>query len=125
MLGSFDVSAQLNQVSMQQLSAGRGSLSLQVVESGRTLDNVISETPEFSTLDALVALSGNAAELQREGPFTVFAPTDDAISRVGIPPISNLNDVVQIHVVPGFYPASLLDTGFTSVVTVRLFWLWA
>jgi uncharacterized surface protein with fasciclin (FAS1) repeats len=41
---------------------------------------VASANPDFSTLVAAVAAAGLVETLQGEGPFTVFAPTNDAFA---------------------------------------------
>lgn len=58
----------------------------------------------------LTERAGLTSLLQEEGPYTVFAPTDDALEGVGI---SNaiVADVFRYHVVPGRYTASDLMDG--------------
>lgn len=65
-------------------------------------------------------LSGMVPELQKAGPFTVFAPTDEAFAK--LPPgaldrlflpaaLPQLRDLVQRHIINGRLPLkSLLDT---------------
>lgn len=64
----------------------------------------------FSTLAAALGAAGLIEALRGEGPFTVFAPTDDAFAKI---PAQALNDLLQpenkekltailtYHVVPG------------------------
>lgn len=64
----------------------------------------------FSTLAAALRAAGLLEALKREGPFTVFAPTDDAFAKI---PPQTLNELLQpenkekltailtYHVVPG------------------------
>jgi uncharacterized surface protein with fasciclin (FAS1) repeats len=63
---------------------------------------------EFSTLDKAVKAADLAETLQGEGPFTVFAPTDDAFAKVPKEQLDALLKdkkalaaVLTYHVVPG------------------------
>lgn len=67
----------------------------------------ISRTPQLSTLAKLVTDAGLADTLRGPGPFTVFAPTDDAFKSVPAATLTALgNDkerlkaVLMYHVVP-------------------------
>lgn len=46
--------------------------------------NVVTTTSEFSTLSAAVAKAGLGSTLSGTGPFTVFAPNNDAFTAAGI-----------------------------------------
>jgi uncharacterized surface protein with fasciclin (FAS1) repeats len=46
--------------------------------------NLVSTTTEFSTLSAAVTKAGLATTLSGAGPFTVFAPNNDAFTAAGI-----------------------------------------
>lgn len=64
---------------------------------------------DFETLVAAVQAAGLVETLKGEGPFTVFAPTDDAFAEIGstveelLKPenIDTLTAVLTYHVVPG------------------------
>ncbi len=43
-----------------------------------TLSNVFSTADQFKTFNSLLLKSGYSENLKMKGPFTVFAPTDDA-----------------------------------------------
>lgn len=69
--------------------------------------DTIARTPQLSTLSRLVTEAGLADTLRGPGPFTVFAPTDDAFKSV--PPATmatlgkdkeRLKAVLMYHVVP-------------------------
>lgn len=49
-----------------------------------TITTIISNSPDFSILKAAVVKAGLAATLDGKGPFTVFAPTNDAFKTSGI-----------------------------------------
>ncbi len=62
----------------------------------------------FSTLVSLVQTAGLEETLRGEGPFTVFAPTDEAFAAVPADTLAALgaspealSDVLLYHVVPG------------------------
>lgn len=72
------------------------------------LAETIAKTPTLSTLSSLVAKAGLTETLKTGGPFTVFAPTDDAFKAVPASTMDDLakhpeklNDVLTYHVIPG------------------------
>ncbi len=79
------------------------------------LVQVASSTDGFETLVAAVQAAGLVETLQGDGPFTVFAPTDDAFALLGDDAIQRLlrpenrdqlTAILTYHVVPGRYTAS-------------------
>lgn len=74
---------------------------------------------KFKTLAAALDAAGLVDTLKGEGPFTVFAPTDDAFAALPAGTVDNLlkpenkDQLVAIltyHVVPGRYPAARAAT---------------
>lgn len=72
------------------------------------LAETIAKTPTLSTLSSLVAKAGLTETLKTGGPFTVFAPTDDAFKAVPASTMDDLakhpeklKDVLTYHVIPG------------------------
>lgn len=73
-----------------------------------TIVDIALKTPGFETLVAAVKAANLVETLQGEGPFTVFAPNDDAFAKL---PPNTVNNLVQnppqlgrilcYHVVPG------------------------
>ena len=69
---------------------------------------------DFTTLIAAVEAAGLEDTLRGEGPFTVFAPTDDAfaalpdgtIETLLADPAGDLTDILTYHVVAGAVPAA-------------------
>jgi uncharacterized surface protein with fasciclin (FAS1) repeats len=47
-----------------------------------TLANVFSTSDQFKTFNSLLLKSGYSETLKMQGPFTVFAPTDDAFLKL-------------------------------------------
>lgn len=80
----------------------------------------------FTTLVAAVEAAGLVETLKGEGPFTVFAPTDDAFAALPEGTLESLllpenkqqlTDILLYHVVPGKVMAADV-TGLTSAATV-------
>jgi uncharacterized surface protein with fasciclin (FAS1) repeats len=74
-----------------------------------------SKAGSFKTLLAAAKAAGLVETLQSEGPFTVFAPTDDAFAKLPDGTVAKLLKdkeklaaILTYHVVPGRHPASSL-----------------
>jgi uncharacterized surface protein with fasciclin (FAS1) repeats len=83
---------------------------------------------QFETLVAAVQAAGLVETLKGEGPFTVFAPTDDAFAKLPEGTVENLlkpenrDQLVEIltyHVVPGKTMSSDIAGQELEVVTVQ------
>jgi uncharacterized surface protein with fasciclin (FAS1) repeats len=87
----------------------------------------------FTTLVAAVQAAGLVDTLKSEGPFTVFAPTDDAFAALPegtvealLNDIPTLTDILLYHVVPGKVMAadvvnlSSADTALGKPVAIRV-----
>ncbi|MGD1857405.1 MAG: fasciclin domain-containing protein [Leptolyngbyaceae cyanobacterium] len=57
-----------------------------------TIVDIALSTPGFETLVAAVQAAGLVETLQSDGPFTVFAPNDDAFAKL---PPNTVNNLVQ------------------------------
>ncbi|MEY3123639.1 MAG: hypothetical protein RLZZ573_159 [Pseudomonadota bacterium] len=73
-----------------------------------TIADTIAKDPSLSTLNSLVVKAGLAETLKAAGPFTVFAPTNDAFKAVPTKTMDDLaqnpqklKDVLTYHVVAG------------------------
>ena len=80
----------------------------------------------FTTLVAAVTAADLVETLQSEGPFTVFAPTDDAFAALPEGTVEGLLDdtptltaVLTYHVVPGAVMSGDLAEGCNDVATVQ------
>jgi transforming growth factor-beta-induced protein len=79
-----------------------------ILPETRTIVDIAVEDGRFTTLVTALQAAGLAEALQGEGPFTVFAPTDEAFAAVpadtmaalGADP-ALLSSVLTYHVVPG------------------------
>jgi uncharacterized surface protein with fasciclin (FAS1) repeats len=62
------------------------------VSAPTNLAATIANTPSLSTLSNLVSVAGLTSTLQSNGPFTIFAPSNDAFKAV---PAKTLDELVQ------------------------------
>jgi uncharacterized surface protein with fasciclin (FAS1) repeats len=76
---------------------------------------------EFNTLVAAVQAAGLEETLRGEGPFTVFAPTDDAFAALPegtvealLADIPALTSILTYHVVPGAVMSGALTDGMVA-----------
>ena len=83
---------------------------------------------QFNTLVAAVKAADLVATLKSPGPFTVFAPTDEAFKKLPPGTVANLLKpenkaqlvkVLTYHVVPGTVPSSALAGKVTDAKTVQ------
>jgi len=78
-------------------------------EASGTIVDVAAGNPDFSTLVELVTAAGLGETLSGTGPFTVFAPTNEAFAAVpadtlaalAADPTGALTDVLKLHVISG------------------------
>jgi len=111
-------------LSATDMAAVRGMMGIEE-ESGDTIVDIALNDGRFTTLVTAVEAAGLAETLAGEGPFTVFAPTDDAFAALLagtveglLNDIPALTDVLLYHVVSGAVNAETL-AGLDSVTTVQ------
>jgi transforming growth factor-beta-induced protein len=94
--------------------------------AARNIVEIAMEDGRFTTLVAAVQAAGLAETLSGEGPFTVFAPTDDAFAALPAGTLDSLllpenkqqlTDILLYHVVPGKVMSADV-VGLTSAPTV-------
>jgi hypothetical protein len=85
-----------------------GPTSAQLTIQQPTIVELVAGIPEFSTLLAAVSAAGLAETLSGPGPFTVFAPSNTAFSKIPAETLNGLladkaalTAVLLRHVVPG------------------------
>ena len=83
----FQARRTLLAVSLVALMSGCATVSAPV-----SVADTIAKTPSLSMLNGLVASAGLTATLQGTGPFTVFAPTNEAFKAV---PAKTMDDLTQ------------------------------
>jgi transforming growth factor-beta-induced protein len=90
-----------------------GKESMEAPMELKSIVEIASEDGRFSTLVAALSAAELVDTLQGEGPFTVFAPTDEAFARLPegtvealLNDIPTLSNILLYHVVPGKVMAS-------------------
>lgn len=105
-------------------SCSRSMASAKTMEN-RTIVGVAAANPSFSTLVKAVKEAGLVEVLSGKGPFTVFAPTDEAfaalpagtLDRLLLPENrETLKKVLTYHVVSGALPSKGLRSGRVTTV---------
>ena len=97
------------------LSFAPRAMAQGVAAQEKTIVRTAAGSEQFSTLVAAVKAAGLVEALSGEGPFTVFAPTDQAFAKLPEGTIANLlkpenkeqlQSILKYHVVSGKYPAA-------------------
>lgn len=88
-----------------------------------TITETAARTPQLSTLTKLVGEAGLADTLRGSGPYTVFAPSDEAFKKVPAKTMAELaankdmlRALLTYHVVPGKVMAADVKNGKTKSV---------
>jgi uncharacterized surface protein with fasciclin (FAS1) repeats len=93
--------------------------------SSSTIAELASSSDSFETLTAALEAAGLTEVLQGEGPYTVFAPTDEAFEALPAGTLEELlkpenrDTLIQVltyHVVPGEVTSSALSSGDVATV---------
>jgi len=107
------------------LIAGAGTLSAQSAESDMNIVDVAIGAGNFTTLVAALQAADLVSVLEGAGPFTVFAPTDDAFAKLPEGTVAalladkaQLSAILTYHVVAGAVPASAV-VGLSEATTVN------
>lgn len=99
----------------QQTAMSPEATSAPIIDQGsqqnlpsQTIVEIAANNPDFSTLVTAVTEAGLVETLSGTGPFTVFAPTNEAFAKLPAGTIENLladkealTKVLTYHVVPG------------------------
>ena len=85
--------------------------------------DTIATNAQLSTLNSLVAKAGLTSTLKGSGPFTVFAPTNEAFAKVPAKTMdalaadpAKLKAVLTYHVIPGKVVAAEVKNGNVKTV---------
>jgi uncharacterized surface protein with fasciclin (FAS1) repeats len=91
--------------------------------SPATIADTAARTPQLSTLNKLIAEAGLADTLRQPGPFTVFAPSDEAFKAVPAKTMAELSSnkdmlksVLSYHVLPGKVASAEVKNGSAKTV---------
>ncbi|MCC5834193.1 MAG: fasciclin domain-containing protein [Opitutales bacterium] len=91
----------------------------------KDLTGILSENSDFSTLVAAVGAAGLVETLQGDGPFTVFAPTNEAFAALPEGTVESLLEpenrdqliaILTYHVVAGKVLAKDVSAGMVETV---------
>ena len=91
------------------------------------LVEVIAANPRLTTFAAAIKSAGLTDKLKEKGPFTVFAPTDEAFKRLPGKALDNLMKpenheqlvkLVSYHIVPGRLTAKDMDGKMYDTKTI-------
>lgn len=108
-----------------QINAGHLKVSHHGGQEDGDIVAVASSAGIFNTLIAAVATADLVATLQSEGPFTVFAPTDEAFAKLPEGTVESLLkpenkdklvSILTYHVVPGKVMAASVKPGEVPTV---------
>jgi uncharacterized surface protein with fasciclin (FAS1) repeats len=108
------------------LAAVTAALLLQACASNparRSVADTAASTPQLSTLNRLIADAGLADTLRGAGPYTVFAPSDDAFKAVPAKTLAELStnkellrSVLTYHLLPAKVMAADVHNGSATTV---------
>lgn len=92
------------------------------VPQPKNLADTVAAKPELSTLNSLIAQAGLTDTLRATGPFTLFAPTNEAFKAVPAKTMDSLKDpallraVLNYHVLPVAAKAADIKNGKVKTV---------
>ena len=107
----------------KSLPAGEAARNSNTAPTKNIVDTMIA-AGHFTTFAAAVNAAGLTGELAGKGPFTVFAPTDEAFKK--LPPggydsllkdVGKLKAILNYHVVSGYFTAKDVKSG--EVMTLQ------
>lgn len=94
------------------------------VKVDKTINGIVSSAADFSTLNAAVKKAGLSATLNGAGPFTVFAPDNNAFAASGITSAvlaslsaDQVKNILLYHTVAGKIMSSQVPAGPNAEVT--------
>ncbi|GBE93935.1 fasciclin domain-containing protein [Nostoc cycadae] len=102
------------------VAGNTGSTQTGSTQTGNDIVSIAASNNSFSTLTTLLRTAGLADTLQQPGPYTVFAPTDQAFAALPAGTVQQLQQpenrelllkILRYHVVPGSLTASQLQAG--------------
>ena len=77
-------------ISLLTITAVAGAFSFSALAEEKNIVEIAAGNEDFSTLVAAVTAAGLVETLSGEGPFTVFAPTNDAFAKLPAGTVENL-----------------------------------
>jgi len=102
---------------LKSVPTGEAARNTNTAPTKNIVDTVIG-AGHFATFAAALSAAGLTTELAGKGPFTVFAPTDEAFKKLPAGAYDNLlkdagrlKAILNYHVVPGYFMARDLKSG--------------
>ncbi|MGV3765733.1 MAG: fasciclin domain-containing protein [Chitinophagaceae bacterium] len=93
-------------------------------EMDNTISGIVIESNNFTTLEAGLGRANLVDALRATGPFTVFAPDNDAFAASGINttvlnalPLTRLDSILKYHVLTSDIPSGSVPAGPNAKVT--------
>lgn len=95
-----------------------------VIDQDKNIVEIVTSNPDFSLLKTAVIRAGLAETLKGNGPFTVFAPNNDAFKAAGLTteasinemPVETLKSILLYHVLPSKVNSSAIPEGANTAV---------
>ena len=130
----FIAFAMIGLFSMASCSTSKSVTDTMTKVQNPTIVGVAIANENFTTLVAAVQAAGLVETLSSEGPFTVFAPTNDAFAKLPVTTIpmllkaenkATLSSILTYHVVSGKFDAAAVvaaikaNNGAFTVTTVQ------
>jgi uncharacterized surface protein with fasciclin (FAS1) repeats len=111
-------------------AGGGETSSMSEAPAEQTITDIVASNGDFSTLLAAVTAADLGETLAGEGPYTVFAPTDDAFAALPEGTLDTLLEpenkdqlagILTYHVVAGEIPSSDVESGEVTTVNGETF----
>ena len=101
----------------KNLPAGETARNTNMTPTKNIVDTVIA-AGRFTTFASALKAAGLTDELAGKGPYTVFAPTDEAFKKLpaggydrALKDVDKLKAILNYHVVPGYFTARDVKSG--------------
>ena len=114
-LPRFNNTANVVSAELADISTSNGTVH--VIDAVLGLPDIVDHAlnnDNFSSLTGALTTENLVGTLQGNGPFTVFAPTNDAFSNFTNPNSNPLNSILLNHVVDGVALAGNLSSGYDT-----------
>jgi len=123
-----DSTGKLAMVTIANLAGTNGVVHIiDIVLEYRDIVDIAIDDPNLSTLVGALTAAGLVSVLQGPGPFTVFAPTNEAFAAIEVPTnVTVLSNILTYHVVSGqvlstdLFSGLVADTLQTESITVQI-----
>lgn len=121
-LGACTKTAQTETTSTTTAPADGGQSTVQDDESQKNIVQTAVASPDHKTLVAALKAAEYVDALSNAGPFTVFAPTDEAFNKLPAGTVDDLvkpenkdklRDVLEYHVYVGVIRENMIQNGMT------------